>query len=76
MLAHDDERAVIYEIDFRNEGLVKAWAFGDTPARGDFEGIAVSPTRVWLVASNGRLFEEVRWLLTAEQKHWACLLQS
>lgn len=57
LLAHDDERAVIYEIDITTGDVIKGWAFGDTPARGDFEGIAVVADRVWLVTSDGRLYE-------------------
>ncbi|MCG8468407.1 MAG: SdiA-regulated domain-containing protein, partial [Gemmatimonadetes bacterium] len=57
LFAHDDERAVIYEIDFVEGEFVKGWAFGDPPARGDFEGIAVTADRVWLVTSDGRLYE-------------------
>lgn len=57
LLAHDDERAVVYEIDFEEGEFVKGWAFGDPPARADFEGIAVAADRVWLVTSDGRLYE-------------------
>ena len=37
IFAHDDERAVIYEID-REGRLVKAFAMGDKPVREDFAG--------------------------------------
>ena len=57
LFAHDDERAVIYELDYRAGELVKAWAMGESPVRGDFEGIAVVGDRVWLVNSDGWLFE-------------------
>ncbi len=57
LFAHDDERAVVYEIDFKEGKLLKAWALGDGAARGDFEGIAVARGRVWLVTSDGTLFE-------------------
>ena len=59
LLAHNDERAIIYEIDFRNGSIVKAFQLSDTnyPAAGDFEGIAATDDAIFLVTSNGRLFE-------------------
>ncbi len=64
LFAHDDERAIIYEIDYR-EGkrkLVKAFALGDETRRdetqrGDFEGIAIVGERFYLVSSYGHLYE-------------------
>lgn len=56
LLAITDEKAIVYEIDFENGRLVKAFAFGDPVIRGDFEGIAVLDDRVWLMTSHGRLF--------------------
>ena len=57
LLGHDDERAVIYEIEPDEGRLIKAFSFGDPPARGDFEGIAVARGRVYLVTSSGRIYE-------------------
>lgn len=57
VLAHDDERGVVYEVDIRNGELIKAFAFGDPPVRQDFEGIAVARDRVYLVTSGGTIYE-------------------
>jgi uncharacterized protein YjiK len=57
LFAHDDERAVVYEVDYQEGRLTKAFAFGDPAARGDFEGIAVVRDTVYLVTSSGRLYE-------------------
>jgi len=57
LLAHDDERAVVYEIDYAEGELAKAFAMGDPTARDDFEGIAVVDERIFLVSSGGRLYE-------------------
>jgi uncharacterized protein YjiK len=57
IFAHDDEEAVIYEIDAREGRLIKAFALGDRTTRDDFEGIAVVGDRLFLVSSNGRLYE-------------------
>lgn len=58
LLAHNDERAIVYEIDYRQGSIVKAFQLSDTdyPAAGDFEGIAATEDGIFLVTSNGRLF--------------------
>jgi uncharacterized protein YjiK len=56
VFAHDDEHAVIYEIDAVNGGLLKAFALGDPAEAGDFEGLAVTPAGdFWITDSEGRL---------------------
>lgn len=57
LLAHDDEEAVIYQIDYVDGRLIKAFAMGSPTAKGDFEGIAYVDDRVYLVTSSGRLYE-------------------
>src|SRR5882762_6336402 len=36
LFAHDDERGVIYQIDWRHGRLTKAFSLGDPPPRADF----------------------------------------
>ena len=59
LLAHDDERGVVVEIDYRDGSIVKDFAIGNR--RGaiadDFEGIAAAEGRLYLVSSSGRLYE-------------------
>jgi hypothetical protein len=59
LLAHGDERAVIYQIDFPSGKVVKRFAIGDAggPLVGDFEDIQVAGDRVFLVTSAGVLVE-------------------
>ena len=59
LLAHNDEKGVIYEIDYRNGVIVKAFQLADiaNPVADDFEGIATVGDQVYLVASSGRLYE-------------------
>jgi uncharacterized protein YjiK len=57
LFAHDDERAVIYQIDYHEGKLIKAFAMGDRTALGDFEGIAAVNDTFYLVTSEGRLFQ-------------------
>jgi uncharacterized protein YjiK len=57
LLAVTDELAIVYELDSSEGRLVKAFALGDPTLRGDFEGIAWSDGRVWLVTSEGVIYE-------------------
>ena len=59
LLAHNDERAIVFEIDYRSGSIVKSFQLSDTkfPVAGDFEGIAATDDRIYLVSSSGRLFE-------------------
>jgi uncharacterized protein YjiK len=56
LFAHDDERAVIYEIDWHHGRISKAFALGDPPLKGDFEGIAIAGDDFYLVSSDGVLY--------------------
>jgi uncharacterized protein YjiK len=56
LLAVSDEEAIVYEIDYRNGTLVKAFAIGEPTVRGDFEGIAVLAGKVWIMTSKGWLY--------------------
>jgi uncharacterized protein YjiK len=56
LFAVTDEAAVVFEIDFRNGALIKAFAFDDPPVRGDFEGIAWLAGRIYLTTSDGVLY--------------------
>ncbi len=55
LFAHDDERAVIHELDYERGGIAKSFAFGE-PVLGDFEGIAVVDGEFVLSNSAGELF--------------------
>jgi uncharacterized protein YjiK len=55
VFAHDDERAVVHEIELASGRTLRRFSLGDPPARGDFEGIAADRDHVYLIASDGRL---------------------
>lgn len=59
LLAHGDEKGIIYEIDYRDGVIVKAFQLSDVadPVADDFEGIATVDDQVYLVTSSGRLYE-------------------
>lgn len=57
LLAHGDEIGGVFEIDFRRGVVVKEFMLGPQPVRDDFEGITVVGDRLYLLASNGTLYE-------------------
>ncbi|MGH8166158.1 MAG: hypothetical protein ACREQ1_02905 [Woeseiaceae bacterium] len=57
LLAITDESAIVYELDYAAGRLVKAFALGEPTVAGDFEGIAWFDGRVWLVTSEGVIYE-------------------
>ena len=62
LMAHNDEKAVIHEIDYQNGVIVKAFQLADikNPENDDFEGIATVKDQVYLVTSSGRIYEGSR----------------
>jgi uncharacterized protein YjiK len=56
IFAHDDEKAIVYELDPVSQRVVKQFAFGHPAVRGDFEGIALAGDRVILMTSDGDLY--------------------
>ncbi|HUF75282.1 MAG TPA: hypothetical protein VMM35_03345, partial [Longimicrobiales bacterium] len=57
LFGHDDERALVHEIDPMSGSVGKRFSAGDPPLRGDFEGIAIVGERFFLVTSTGLLYE-------------------
>ena len=59
LLAHGDEWGQVYVIDPRGGALLKRFSIGATggDTRADFEGITVVGERIFMVASNGMLYE-------------------
>ncbi len=59
LLAHDDERGTVVEIDYRDGSIVTDFELGGPRGRvaDDFEGIAAAEGRLYLVTSTGRLYE-------------------
>ena len=62
LLAHNDEKGVIHEIDYKKGTILKAFQLADmkNPVNGDFEGIATVNDQVYLVTSSGRIYEGSR----------------
>jgi SdiA-regulated len=55
--AHDDNFAIVYEVDLSSAKTLKAFALGNPTVKADFEDIAVRDGYVYLLTSDGRLFE-------------------
>ncbi len=56
VLAHGDESGRVYVIDPRHGVLLKQFALG-TALRGDFESITMAGSDIYLLASNGILYQ-------------------
>jgi uncharacterized protein YjiK len=59
LLAHGDEVGRVYVIDPRGGAILKRFGIGntDTDAMDDFEGITLAAEKIFMVASDGKLYE-------------------
>lgn len=57
LLAHDDERAAVYVLDYRAGSRIKTFRLGEPTVHADFEGVAMADAHVYLIESLGRLYE-------------------
>ncbi len=55
VFAHDDEQAIVHEIELATGRILRRFSLGSPPARGDFEGIAAGSGRVYLITSDGQV---------------------
>jgi hypothetical protein len=55
VMGHDDEVAVICQIDVESGEVVKRFSVGDPVVRGDFEGIAIGGDGVFYLTTSGGL---------------------
>lgn len=56
VFAHDDERALIYELDPRSGRTLRKVAFGAPPIAGDFEAIVAHDGKISLMTSAGVIY--------------------
>lgn len=59
LLAHNDERGTVYEVDRVTGRMLRQFAVGERRLREDFEDIALAADSIWLVNSSGELFSFV-----------------
>jgi uncharacterized protein YjiK len=59
LLTHGNNQARVFEIDYRHGVLIKQFSVGldDKAVKGDFEGITVASNTIYLLESDGKLYE-------------------
>ena len=57
LLAHGDEKAQVSEIDYRRGVVTKQFVVGHPTIKADLEAITIAKGLVYLLASNGTLYE-------------------
>lgn len=57
LLAHNDEAGRVFEIDYRRGMVVKQFMLGKQTIHEDFEGITIVGERIFMLASNGTVYE-------------------
>jgi uncharacterized protein YjiK len=57
LLTHNDSRGKVFEVDYRRGVLVKEFTLGPPDPHGDFEAITIVGDTVFLLASDGILYE-------------------
>lgn len=57
LFTHGDEQGRIFELDYRRGVLLKQFTIGTHLVHADFEGITVVDDALYLLASNGKLYE-------------------
>jgi uncharacterized protein YjiK len=57
LFAAPDERAIVSEIDYRRGIVVKQFLLGRRGVQGDFEGMAIAGEVMYLLTSNGKVYE-------------------
>jgi len=66
LLVQGDEVGEIWQLDYRRGILVKHFSLGDKAQRGDFEGITVVNDTLYMLTSNGKIYQ---FLEGAEDAH-------
>lgn len=57
---HDDEKSIIYKIDYKDGKIVSKISFGKPSFNEDFEDIEIVDKNIWLVSGNGKLYKMLK----------------
>ena len=57
IFSHDDERGIVYQIDYTKGDVKKKFAIGKPIPNRDFEGIAIVNDKFYLISSSGDIYE-------------------
>lgn len=56
LFAHNDEHAVVYELDLRSGRILRKLSYGAPPVAGDFEAIVAHDEKISLLTSEGLIY--------------------
>ncbi|MFO7446040.1 MAG: SdiA-regulated domain-containing protein [Ignavibacteriaceae bacterium] len=78
LFAHDDEQAVIYQLDVKSGKIIKKFYVGNPVLRADFEGISFAEGKFYLITSDGDIysFSEGRGGTTLPYKKYSTGIRS
>ncbi len=57
VFAHGDEQAVVFQLDLRSGEIIRSISIGRPPITGDFESITAHEGGLFVMTSDGRLYE-------------------
>jgi uncharacterized protein YjiK len=57
IFTHDDERGIIYQLDYRDGKIIKRFSIAGKIPNRDFEGIAIVKDKFYLITSSGDIYE-------------------
>lgn len=57
LFVHEEERAIIHEIDYAGGTIVKTFSFGRPAEKKDFEGMAIAGQRFFIINEKGTMLE-------------------
>ncbi|MEJ2618208.1 MAG: SdiA-regulated domain-containing protein, partial [Ignavibacteriaceae bacterium] len=57
IFTHDDERGIVYQLNYKNGKVLKRFSVANKIPDRDFEGIAIAKDKFYLVTSSGDIYE-------------------
>jgi len=57
IFTHDDERGIVYQLNYKNGKILKRFSIANKIPDRDFEGIAIADALYYLITSSGDIYE-------------------
>lgn len=57
IFTHDDERGIVYQLNYKNGKILKRFSIANKIPDRDFEGIAIAENKFFLITSSGDIYE-------------------
>ena len=57
IFTHDDERGIVYQLNYKNGKILKRFSIANKIPDRDFEGIAITKDKFYLITSSGDIYE-------------------